>query len=149
MVLLSSGLCKPAYALNGKEFLRQDICFHSILNILAIAMSNRVVLEGWFRANRRTLEGSALPIKVFIWNLFISDFTWRAGEFCFAKLLHFVGFTFLPFHSPSFSLSCSLSSHTQSTYSNVYTNVFSYIIKKYPFKLFHHCYRVYLINLSG
>lgn len=51
----------------------------------------------------------------------MADFTWRAGKSCFAKFLHFVGFTFLPFYSLSFSLSCSLS-HTQSTHSNAHTH---------------------------
>lgn len=47
MVLLGSGLCKPAHAHSGEGFLSRHIGFHCILNISAIAMSNRVVLEGW------------------------------------------------------------------------------------------------------
>lgn len=61
-------------------------------------MSNRVVSEGWYRANRSTLEGSELPLEVFIGNLFMADLTGIAGKsFYSTKQFHFVGsFTSLP-----------------------------------------------------
>lgn len=73
-------------------------------------MSNSVVFEGWYRANRSALEGSELLTEVFIWNLLLADLTWIAGKsFYSAKQFHFVGsFPSLPFRYP-FSLSLFLS----------------------------------------
>lgn len=87
---------------------------YSILNILASELSNRVILEGWYRANI-SLAGLRFAKCILIWNLFLADFIGNVKKSFFTVNFDLVDILpIFPFLSPPLSLThTTASSYTR------------------------------------